>query len=103
MRRSAKVKTDPRICFDSSAAAWLNITELNMRVWSEAYPACNIGYELKKMVAWLMANPKKAPRKNYARFITNWLSTAQDRGGSRIGQVDKVGDELRGWAERDKS
>lgn len=30
--------------------------------------------ELKKAVTWILANPSKAPKSNYARFFTNWLS-----------------------------
>lgn len=33
------------------------------------------------MHSWLMANPKKAHKSNWERFITNWLARAQDRGG----------------------
>jgi len=34
------------------------------------------------MAAWLVANPKQR-KKNYQRFITNWLSREQDRGGTK--------------------
>lgn len=51
-------------------------------LWSEAYPAVDVRAELKKMIAWLDANPKKkkTPR-GIARFITGWLEREQNRGG----------------------
>jgi len=41
--------------------------------------------EIKKMEAWLKANPKKR-KKNYEPFIVNWLSKTQDR----VLQVDQT-------------
>ena len=34
------------------------------------------------MREWLLANPSKK-KKNYRRFITNWLTRTQDKGGSK--------------------
>jgi len=39
----------------------------------EAYPAVNILVEMRKMVCWLDANPKRR-KKNIKRFINNWLA-----------------------------
>jgi len=36
--------------------------------------------EILKAEAWLMANPSRAPRKDLARFLNNWLSRAGERG-----------------------
>jgi hypothetical protein len=33
------------------------------------------------MSAWLAANPARARKSNYERFITNWLAREQDKGG----------------------
>lgn len=49
--------------------------------WSKAYPACDIAQHLYRMDQWLLSNPAKAKKKNYYRFITNWLSKAQEKGG----------------------
>lgn len=50
--------------------------------WREAYPAVDIEQELKKMVAWLNANPsRKKTRRGINRFINIWLSREQDKGG----------------------
>lgn len=48
--------------------------------WQEIYVGVNVTIELKKMLAWLEANPKNI--KTYQgtpRFIVNWLSKQQDR------------------------
>lgn len=49
--------------------------------WEDLYPAVNINQELRKMKAWLNANPRRRKTKRgILRFINNWLSSAQDRG-----------------------
>ena len=42
------------------------------------------------MKEWLLSNPSKR-KGNYRRFITNWLSRSQERGGSK--KADKKIDE----------
>lgn len=58
-----------------------NITEAHRKKWQKAYPALDLDRQLAAMGAWLIANPKKAPKSNWARFIVGWLSRSQDRGG----------------------
>lgn len=58
-----------------------DIGEEDRARWSAAYPACDISRQLSQMDDWLRANPSKAHKSNWRRFITNWLSRAQDRGG----------------------
>lgn len=53
-----------------------------LAAWAKAYPACDITLELAKANAWLVANPKRV-KSDYGRFLTSWLSRAQDRGGSQ--------------------
>lgn len=62
---------------------WEGIGEGDIASWKDAYPACDIDLELKRMLVWLKANPKKAVKSNYRRFITNWLSRTQDKGGTK--------------------
>ena len=61
---------------------WGGIQDADISAWSEAYPACDVWGELKKMVEWLKANPDKK-KIRYRRFIVNWLSRTQDRGGTQ--------------------
>lgn len=61
---------------------WGGIQEADVVSWSAAYPACDVNAELKKMAEWLKANPDKK-KSQYRRFIVNWLSRTQDRGGTQ--------------------
>lgn len=50
--------------------------------WKSAYPAVDIEQELRKMGAWLDANPtKRKTKRGVDRFINTWLAKEQDRGG----------------------
>ena len=83
------------IYFDFDKREWKNIKDKDLIFWNTTYPACNIGAELNKMADWLISNPKKR-KKNYRRFITNWLSRTQDKGGSTTTSED----EMDAWAKR---
>lgn len=51
----------------------------DMELWKEAYPAVNIGQEMKRIAVWLDANPtKRKTSGGMKRFITTWLGKAQD-------------------------
>ena len=81
-----------------------------MESWAKAYPACDINTELAKAGEWIIANPAKGKKSNYRRFIVNWLSRSQDRGGgmssnrpepkaSRTGENPKQDHAPEYWAE----
>ena len=42
------------------------------------YSKINVASEIKKMEGWLLSNPAKR-KKQYTRFINNWLSSANDK------------------------
>lgn len=65
----------------SLTGGWLNITDADRADWKVAYPACDINRQLAAMTDWLKANPAKAHKKQWRRFIGNWLSRSQERGG----------------------
>jgi hypothetical protein len=60
---------------------WEGVSDEDKAGWRSAYPACDIERELRAMIEWAKANPAKAHKKNYRRFITNWLARSQERGG----------------------
>ena len=69
-----------KIVFNFELLKWENITIDQVKFWESAYPDCDVvDILLKKMPVWLDANPKKAHKKNYKRFIVNWLSRSQER------------------------
>lgn len=80
------------VLFDAATGAW-SVPDLLTDQWSKAYPAVDLHTELSKASVWLIANPKNQ-KSNYARFLSNWLSKAQDRapraGGSAAKQESFV-------------
>ena len=59
------------------------ITKKHFDIFVEAYPGISdIMAELKKMKAWLVANPKNM-KKDVLRFANNWLSRENDKKGNR--------------------
>ena len=65
-----------------AAAGWEGITEADRSAWLQAFPACDLPTELARATAWLQANPTKARKSNWRRFLVSWLTRSQDRGGS---------------------
>ena len=64
-------------------------------LWKEAYPAVDVERELKKMIAWLEANPKRRKtRRGINAFINTWLSREQDKGGRYRNGGRQQGQEL---------
>lgn len=70
------------IYFDFKERKFFNIKDEDIQGWQDAYPACDVDSELRKMREWLLANPEKK-KKNYRRFIVNWLIRTQDKGGTK--------------------
>ena len=64
-----------------SAQGWVGIAQSDREEWGRAYPACNLETQLAQSSAWLRANPAKAVKSNWRRFLTNWLARSQERGG----------------------
>ena len=57
------------------------ITEKDHQEWKAAFPAVNIPQQLAAASRWLKDNPSKR-KKQIGRFLTNWISRNQERGGS---------------------
>jgi len=83
-----KLRSEPPPVFDFECQQWLNITEELKKAWGETYPSCDIDLELKRMREWIIANPAKGKKRNWRRFITNWLARTQDRGGTKGVNID---------------
>ena len=67
----------------SAESGWEGITDADRAEWSQAYPAADLPVELAKANQWLKANPKKARKSNWRRWLTTvWLSKCQDNGGT---------------------
>jgi len=68
------------LSYDFTAGVWVNLSDEQVDQWIEAFPAVNVPLQLNKAAAWLDANPKQR-KSNYARFMFNWLTRSQDKGG----------------------
>ena len=66
------------IGFDFDAGIFHGIQCDQKGRFSEAFPAISVDAEILKAALWLVANPANR-KSNYLRFLTNWLTKAQDR------------------------
>ena len=87
---------------DGSAVAWnkkvgfVNINLEMMNVMKSSYPSIDVAAELGKMHAWLLTNPGRAGKRNWLRFINNWLARSHDTPRAGGGPVAlKMRDEQR--------
>lgn len=69
-----------RITFSQHSQNIEGIQDQDISRWQEAYPAVDVHGEISRARQWLTANPSKK-KSNVYRFITNWLSRSQERGG----------------------
>lgn len=60
---------------------WGGLTDGHRTRWAAAFPACDLDRELAKADSWLRANRDKR-KQNHERFMHNWLSRAQEQGGT---------------------
>lgn len=79
-----KVDSEPEVAFlplnDDSE---FGIKQSVFKEWQKLYPAVDVMQELNKMRGWCLANPsKRKTKKGIMRFINNWLSKEQDKGGT---------------------
>lgn len=71
--------------------------------WKIAYPAVDVEQELRKMGAWLDANPtKRKTKRGIDRFINTWLAKEQDRGGIYRGNQRQQSNGLKEEYQSDK-
>jgi hypothetical protein len=63
-------------------AGWAGITDADRQEWLQAFPGALLDQELAKATSWLKANPQRAGRRNWRRFLVGWLQRCQDKGGT---------------------
>jgi len=86
-----------KIKFSFDARTWAGITDAKLAQWTEAFPAVDVAMELKRAALWVLDNPSKR-KKQWGRFLTNWLGRTQEKGGNR-GRSDQTG---RSFAQESK-
>ena len=55
---------------------YFRVHECRLHEWEQIYHPLNVLGELQKMEQWLMANPTKARKKMWMKFVINWLNKA---------------------------
>ena len=70
-----------RIRLDPQTFRFHGILPDDLRRWKETFPAVDVEQELREMELWAAANPARR-KSNWFRFIGNWLSKEQERGGA---------------------
>ena len=91
-----KGKSKGNIIFSFETKSFNGIIPEEMSRWSEAYPAVDIAGEIRRAAEWLLSNPTKR-KSNYRRFLINWFSRTQERGGSKknLGGVETTSPKTR--------
>lgn len=57
------------------------ITQSQIDLWADVYPNVDIDLAIKRMIAWLDANPRKRKTvQGCLRFVNTWLGREQDSG-----------------------
>ena len=78
--KKAKKKKPEPVIFNFETRELENLTDDDLELWKNAYPDVNVEIELKRIIAWIVSNPKKIEkRKDLRRTITNWLSSEQKK------------------------
>jgi uncharacterized protein YdaU (DUF1376 family) len=63
-------------------SGWGGITAADRKTWADGFPAVVLDVELIRASEWLKANPTRAHKSNWRRFLVSWLTRSQDRGGT---------------------
>ena len=64
----------------NAQSGFTGITEKDRAEWSAAFPSVNLDIQLARAHTWLVDNPAKK-KKQVRRFVSGWLSRAQEKGG----------------------
>ena len=75
-KNEKKEKNDKKTYY--TEAEGLVIPQVFIDKMISTYSKINVASEIKKMEGWLLSNPTKR-KKQYTRFINNWLSSANDK------------------------
>jgi hypothetical protein len=77
---SPRKLTDGKVIWKSNYFDDMIFTDFMLKVFKRTYPKIiKFQPELEKAEAWLLANPERVPKKNFARFINNWMRIANER------------------------
>jgi hypothetical protein len=79
-RRSSASKVE----FNWETGMFHGISDAKVSKWADAFPALEVDTEINKAAVWLLENPARGHKRNYGRFLVNWMAKSQERGGDRV-------------------
>ena len=79
--KQATLPPHRRIRLDPQTFRFQGILPDDLRRFKDTFPAVDVEQELREMELWAAANPARR-KSNWFRFIGNWLSKEQERGGA---------------------
>lgn len=66
----------------TAESGFQGVTDADLARWKTAYPGVNLTQETARAHAWLVDNPSKGGKRNWAAFLNRWFGRVQDKGGS---------------------
>lgn len=76
--------TSPLVSFDGED---FQVDSSLIAKWAEKYSSTNLENEIAKAAEWAAANPRKA-KKDWRRFLVNWLSNAEGKAKQGLNEAD---------------
>lgn len=93
-----KEEEPPVITLTLNDKSEYGVTQTDIDLFTELYPAVNVMQELRNMKGWCNSNPsKRKTRRGINRFINSWLSREQDNGRSYESKTSKID----AWSKND--
>jgi hypothetical protein len=104
VRKNSNTSITNQITFSKDTFSFEGIRQEDREAWMQAYPNVDIAVQLFRMTEWIKANPKKANKKNWRKFITNWLLASSEKAESReaysIAKTNDSQDNPEAWARK---
>ena len=72
-----------RIYFDRDKGVFIGITQKDIDVWANAYPAVDLVIETNKAIAWIYSAGPKGYKSKWYSFLNGWYNRAQNSGGNK--------------------
>ena len=94
--QTRKIRSEQRadFSFSSSSGKFEGITEKDKVEWKIAYPAIDMERETIKAEQWLKANPSKAKKKLWRKFLFGWFSRANDKAENQAAYRSNTGNSI---------
>jgi len=77
--------------FDFENWSYIGISEKDMLDWRSIYPHIDLHVEITKSIQWLKANPSKNGKSLWRRFLTGWLSRANESADNKKAYRSAIG------------